>query len=48
MRLSTGRDIVLEPKQAGEPLNFFYGPYVEIDGKPVAPKLDVTHQEKKS
>jgi transglutaminase-like putative cysteine protease len=47
VRLSTGRDIVLDPKQAGEPLNFFYAPYVEIDGKSVAPKLDVTHQEKK-
>lgn len=31
---STGRDLVLEPKQAGEPLNYFVFPYVEIDGKP--------------
>ena len=33
--LSTGRDIVLEPKQAGEPLNYFLNPYAEADGKPV-------------
>jgi transglutaminase-like putative cysteine protease len=33
--LSTGRDIVLEPKQAGEPLNYFLNPYAEADGKMV-------------
>ncbi|MFN3484911.1 MAG: transglutaminase-like domain-containing protein [Planctomycetota bacterium] len=33
--LSTGRDIVLEPRQAGEPLNYFLNPYAEADGKPV-------------
>src|SRR6266487_2667686 len=31
--LSTGRDIVLEPKQQGEPLNYFLNPYAEADGK---------------
>lgn len=31
---SEGRDLVLSPKQAGEPLNFFVYPYVEVDGKP--------------
>jgi transglutaminase-like putative cysteine protease len=31
---STGRDITLEPKQQGEPLNFFVYPYVEVGGKP--------------
>lgn len=29
-----GRDIVLNPSQKGEPLNFFINPYVEIDGYP--------------
>jgi transglutaminase-like putative cysteine protease len=38
--LSTGRDIVLEPKQAGPPLNYFLNPYAEADGKPV--KTDKT------
>jgi uncharacterized protein (TIGR03000 family) len=31
---STGRDITLAPKQAGEPLNYFIYPYVEVEGKP--------------
>ncbi|MEX2176941.1 MAG: transglutaminase domain-containing protein [Pirellulaceae bacterium] len=30
---SVGRDLTLVPKQAGEPLNFFVHPYVEVDGK---------------
>ena len=33
--LSTGRDIVLVPKQQGEPLNYFLNPYAEADGKSV-------------
>lgn len=33
--LSTGRDLQLEPAQAGEPLNFLWKPYVEADGEPV-------------
>lgn len=31
--LSTGRDLTLEPKQAGAPLNFFVNPYAEVDGQ---------------
>lgn len=31
--VSTGRDIILEPAQAGSPLNFFIYPYAEVDGK---------------
>ncbi len=34
VKFSTGRDIVLSPKQDGPPLNYFVYPYVEIDGKP--------------
>ena len=34
VRFSIGRDIVLHPKQASEPLNYFIYPYVEVDGKP--------------
>ena len=33
--LSTGRDIILNPPQQGEPLNYFLNPYAEADGKPV-------------
>jgi transglutaminase-like putative cysteine protease len=37
VHFSTGRDITLEPRQAGPPLNFFIYPYVEVDGQPLAP-----------
>lgn len=30
---TVGRDITLEPRQDGPPLNFFIYPYVEVDGK---------------
>jgi transglutaminase-like putative cysteine protease len=33
VRFTTGRDINLEPRQKGAPLNFFIYPYVEVDGK---------------
>ena len=35
LQLSTGRDLVLVPKQAGDPLNYFVYPYAEADGKPL-------------
>ncbi|MGA6993659.1 MAG: transglutaminase domain-containing protein [Candidatus Deferrimicrobiaceae bacterium] len=31
--VGTGRDLVLNPPQAGEPLNYFMYPYAEADGK---------------
>lgn len=31
---SVGRDVTLEPKQAGGPLNFFINPHVEVGGAP--------------
>jgi transglutaminase-like putative cysteine protease len=34
VRFTTGRDINLEPRQKGPPLNFFIEPYVEVDGQP--------------
>jgi transglutaminase-like putative cysteine protease len=34
VRFSTGRDINLEPRQKGPPLNFFIYPYAEVDGQP--------------
>jgi len=33
--LSTGRDVILEPRQAGAPLNYFVDPYGEAEGKPL-------------
>lgn len=35
---TTGRDLELIPKQAGEKLNFLIHPYVEINGKPLSAK----------
>lgn len=34
LEFTQGRDIVLEPSQQGEPLNYFLYPYIETDGKP--------------
>lgn len=34
LKLSHGRDITLVPSQAGDPLNIFVFPYVELNGKP--------------
>lgn len=36
VEFSRGRDLILTPKQQGEPLNYFIYPYVEVDGKPYA------------
>ena len=33
VEFTTGRDLVLSPKQTGESLNYFIYPYIEIDGK---------------
>jgi transglutaminase-like putative cysteine protease len=43
--LSTGRDLVLEPPQAGEPLNYLLNPYAEADGKPVTTAKDWTYRD---
>jgi transglutaminase-like putative cysteine protease len=36
VQFSTGRDLRLQPPQAGPPVNYFVQPYVEVDGKPIA------------
>jgi len=33
IEFSQGRDIVLQPQQSGDPLNYFVYPYAELDGK---------------
>jgi hypothetical protein len=33
LKLTHGRDITLVPPQAGDPLNIFVLPYVELNGK---------------
>lgn len=35
LKLTTGRDLVLAPKQDGPPLNYFVHPYAEADGRPL-------------
>ncbi len=34
VQFSLGRDILLNPRQKGAPLNYFVYPYVEVDGQP--------------
>lgn len=34
IHFTTGRDLVLEPRQKGDPLNYFIYPYMELNGKP--------------
>ena len=43
--LSVGRDLVLEPPQQGEPLNYLLNPYAEADGKPVATDKTWSYRE---
>jgi transglutaminase-like putative cysteine protease len=38
-----GRDLVLKPRQSGEPVNFLIYPYVEVDGNPL-PKEQIKNQ----
>lgn len=40
--LSVGRDLVLEPKQDGPPLNYLLNPYAEADGKALETTKDWT------
>ena len=35
VEFTRGRDLVLNPLQAGEPLNYFVYPYAEADGTPL-------------
>jgi transglutaminase-like putative cysteine protease len=34
VEFTRGRDLILSPRQKGDPLNFFIYPYAEVDGKP--------------
>jgi transglutaminase-like putative cysteine protease len=45
IEFATGRDLVLDPPQAGEPLNYFVYPYAEVDGRAVpSPKSEFHYQ----
>ncbi len=43
--LSVGRDLVLDPPQAGGPLNYFLNPYAEADGKAVTTAKDWDYED---
>jgi len=46
VEFSKGRDVVLTPRQQGEPLNYFVYPYAEVDGKTYAnTELAVTYRD---
>ena len=48
VELSKGRDLVLTPKQQGNPLNYFVYPYAELDGKPLALESKFSFQDRMS
>ncbi len=43
--MSVGRDLVLEPKQQGEPLNYLLNPYAEADGKSASTAKTWTYRD---
>ncbi|HXJ60244.1 MAG TPA: transglutaminase domain-containing protein [Verrucomicrobiae bacterium] len=43
--LSTGRDLILEPRPAGPPLNYFVDPYGEADGQTVPTEKNWTFRD---
>ena len=46
VEFTRGRDLILSPPQAGEPLNYFVYPYAEADGKPLsAVERTVTYRD---
>lgn len=47
--ISLGRDIELEPKQRGDPVNIFFYPYVEADGEAIenASKMEFSYRDLK-
>jgi transglutaminase-like putative cysteine protease len=45
IELSRGRDLILTPRQKGDPLNYFVYPYAEVDGEKYA-SVDTTYAYK--
>jgi hypothetical protein len=46
VELSVGRDVMLEPPQQAPPLNFFFGPHIEADGKSInGPKPAIAYKD---
>lgn len=40
VEFSTGRDLLLAPRQTGPPVNYFVYPYIEVDGKPFSGPIE--------
>lgn len=48
IEFSKGRDLLLMPRQQGDPLNYFVYPYAEVDGKPFGgAELAVTYRDER-
>lgn len=43
--MSVGRDLVLDPPQQGEPLNYLLNPYAEVDGAPATTAKTWTYRD---
>jgi transglutaminase-like putative cysteine protease len=48
LQFTVGRDILLDPAQQGDPLNYFIYPYAELDGKPFALESKFSFQDRAS
>ena len=48
LQFTVGRDILLDPPQQGDPLNYFIYPYAELDGKPFALESRFSFQDRPS
>jgi transglutaminase-like putative cysteine protease len=46
IEFSKGRDALLEPRQHGQPLNYFVYPYTEVDGQPfTVPRIEIAYRD---
>ncbi|MEA2604138.1 MAG: hypothetical protein QOF89_5130 [Acidobacteriota bacterium] len=45
VQFTLGRDLVLNPKQSGDPLNYFIYPYVEVNGQPFSKVAKTFHYQ---
>ena len=45
VEFSKGRDLILAPKQQGDPLNYFVYPYAEANGKPIETTYEIAYRD---
>ena len=46
LEFSKGRDVVLSPRQKGDPLNYFIYPYAEADGRQIQASSEVSYRDR--